>query len=169
MKVNGYMIRRTIKALEMKRESLKEQFNDSLSKFPGEEKEHPANIMEVLEDVEEKIALLQTIQTQYNNEVQAIVNGQAMLLTHAVKRVGMAGQRANLWKVAAKLTPDRNSYRPEVRRTEEIHLTRVMSPKEATNIAIEAEKRAQALRGAIAEANSKFIDIPGLEPELLAE
>lgn len=167
METTGYKIRRALKTLEMRKEALLQEFNDCLTKYPDEKKESPFFVMESVNLIEDKIAALQTAQSEYNNLVTVDVLGRPLPLTLAVKRAGSAGRAANLWRQAARTAG--YTHGDGVRRNDEVHKASTLTPIQATNFAIEAEKFAGALRGAIAEGNSRTVDVKGLEPELLAE
>lgn len=175
MQTNGYKLRAALKSLEMQIEAATRVFNDCLLKFAGEAKPTPDEAMGVLKGLETRVAKLQAAQATYNTKVQVDVLGNAMTLAEAVKRNGMAGRIVALWKRASGATnPNQRRYEPalysdvQVVREGEIRQVRTISDMDAIKRAVEAEKFASALRGAIAEGNATHVELD-LDPTLFTE
>jgi hypothetical protein len=174
--VTGYKLRSALKSLELKLGAVNRVFVDSLVAFPGEKKLTPKEAMELVKTTEVKISKLQAAQSLYNTKVEVEVLGNKMLLSEAVKRVGGAGRIVALWKKASGQTsePGHRRYetpiyeRMQVRENDKQYSERTVTDLEATDMAVEAEKFASALRGAIAEGNGKSVELD-LDPTLLAE
>lgn len=169
----GYKLRAAVKALEMQLETAVRVFNDSLVKYPSENKIAPIAAMGELLSLETRIAKLQAAQSEYNGKVVVNVLGNDMTLTEAVKRVGGAGRVVSLWKKASGASDPNNRYygspfdNMRSRDPNQEYTERAISEKDATVQAVEAERFASALRGAIAEGNATSIEI-NLDPTLLA-
>lgn len=170
MQVTGYKIRRALKELEMLRDAALVEFNNSFQKYKWETKESPQKIMEKLERLEGKIARLQAAQALYNTQVMVDVVGKTMTLSEAVKRVGSFGKMVGLWKNAANQASQNTISRyGTTAKTDDVFPEQTITSEVATANAIQAEKYASALRGAVAEGNTTTVDLEGLDPDLLRE
>ena len=162
MKITGYKLREALKMLELKRDGLTRQFEGSLTAFPEEveRKRKPAELAEDLQKIEASIALHQAAQSEYNLKVEVSVEGEKMSLAQAVKTVGGVTRMIELWKSADREISSSHE-RVRVRRKEDEHVYAQpqVKPEEVLTFLEKAEKRAAALRGAIAHGNSEPVDI----------
>lgn len=167
MKITGYKLREAIKMWELRRKMANDNFEKSLYAFDGEAKENVQTVIENFKHADQVIANLQTAQAKYNLYIDVSVLGEQMTLCEAVKRVGGAGRVEKLWRTAATDKKERYGYdRTLVRNSDEVYAKRTISLHAAGEYAAKASKVAGALRAAIATANSKEVDIEGLNPEL---
>ena len=169
MKTNGYQIREAIKRWELRRETASTQFAESLFAFPEEResRETPDDLMNVFLKAEQSIGQLQTAQTRYNLEVKVRSTSFDMTLCEAVKRIGGAGRAEKMWRTATSdKGRDRYQSREMSRSKDEIYAVRVLSVKETMKRAGDAAVFAGSLRAAIAEGNTRIIDIEGLDSKL---
>lgn len=168
--INGYQIREALKRWRIRHEVSDKQFSESLFVFKSEDKLPPDKVIEDFKKADEAIALLETIQQGYNRQISMTVLGRAMTLDLAVKLVGGAGRVEKMWRTAATSTGrDRYSSREMSRRADEEYAQRVVPQDQASLKADEAARYASALRAAIAEANSKTIEMPSGMPDWLLQ
>lgn len=164
MKATGYEIKEAIRKWELRRDGALHAFEDSLSKFENETKEHPDVLSARFLEAETTIAILQTAQVMYNLNVSVAVLDYSMTLCQAVKQVGGAGRHEKLWKIVAvgrkKSKYEIASNPTKVTRSkEEEQAVQVVTPTEAIKRAAKASEWAGALRAAIAEGNSTVVEI----------
>lgn len=173
MKVNGFLFRESIRRWELRRDTAINQFDDSLKKFPGEEKPHPTAIAAEFLKCESAIAKIQAAQARYNSSVEVPVVEEKMTLTEAVKRLGGAGRMEKLWRAAAGAGKKKETYGfndNDVRDPNQIRAARTISLDDALKEARRAAAYASALRAAIAKGNSTEVEAGEfLNPELLTE
>jgi len=154
MKITGFLLREAIRRWELRRDTAANQFEDSLSHFPGEEKQAPDEISELFLEAEIRVAKLQAAQSRYNLEVRVAVMGEGMTLCEAVKRLGGAGRMDKMWRVAAGGgKKERYAYRDDTRQAGEIRASRTIAVKDAMSRANKASAFAGALRAAVAKGN----------------
>ncbi len=160
MKITGFLLREAIRRHELRRDTAVNQFDDSLSKFPGEDKRSPDSITEEFVAAEAAVAKLQAAQSAYNLRVEVDVLGEKMTLCEAVKRLGGAGRIEKMWRTAAGGKKDRyNSYNPDnVRREGETRAERTVSVDAAMHRARKLAAVASALRAEIARGNLRDVD-----------
>ncbi len=168
MQVTGYQIREALRRWNLRRDAESALFEDSLRRFPDDEKPAPKTVIENFTAADRAIALLQVAQDRYNLAVTIEVkwgdgrgvNGiDTMTLAEAVKLVGGAGRVEKMWRSAANPQKDRYASREEVRNPDEVRAKPVMK---TGDILVEADKSARyagALRQAIALANGREIDL----------
>lgn len=165
MKVTGVMLKSALAAWNLRLEATAQQFTDSLSRFEGETKKTPAEVVKTMNDCEDAIARLQVAQAQYNLSVTVKVgtgeSGKVMSLTEAVKRIGGAGRIQKFWRTASK--EERHPY--HVRSTTDVPAIRTISVDEAVEHAVLATGYLESLRGAIARGNQTEKDFD-LDPKL---
>jgi hypothetical protein len=162
MKITGYKLKEMIKRAEMVRDTVASLFSASLFKFEDETKDSPQKVVEKFQKADLALAQLQTIQARYNLTVEVDVLGEKMTLMEAVKRVGGAGRVEKMWRSASGEKRDRySSYRDEnmTRDKNEIRATATLNKSQALELAQEAAKVAGALRAAIAEGNSREVEL----------
>lgn len=159
-RVNGYQLKELIKRAEMIRDTTASLFDASLSKFPGEDKETPKQVVDRFGKADKALAQLQVAQTRYNLAIQVEVLGEKMTLTEAVKRVGGAGRIEKMWRSCAGAKKDRYSYRDDdTRDPNMIRAERTITQTQALELAQEAAKYAGAIRAAIAKGNAQEVDL----------
>lgn len=165
MKVTGYKLREALRNLELRREAVARDFQESLVVFPEEEgkRKGPEELADSLVRLERDIARLQAAQTEYNTKVKVSVLGEAMTLAQAVKTVGGATRAIQLWKGASDVLDalrGQSSYSRVQRKDEVVTVAKAMVTREQiVEKTIKAEKFAAALKGAIAEGNGALADI----------
>lgn len=173
MKANGFLLREAIRRWELRRDTAINQFEDSLKKFPNEEKPHPTAIAAEFLKCEGAIAKIQAAQARYNLSVEIAVGEEKMSLTEAVKRLGGAGRMEKLWRAAAgagKKNESHSFYDTDTRDPDKIRAARTISLDDALKEARKASAYASALRAGLAKGNSSEIEANEfLNPELLTE
>lgn len=159
LKLTGYGLKEIIKKLERRRDTVKQQFEESLYFFQGETKLTEANdtanrLSHKYEELERNIALVQAVQAVYNTSLTITVQGEKYNLSHAIKLLGGAERIEKLWQKAAETgTPAYSSY-DRVRVTGQEHAKRSILISTAIERAEKASTFVGALRAAIAVANS---------------
>ena len=172
MLVTGHQLKEIIHLKQLELLTIQTQFEDSLFKFEGEEKEHPADVVTQIQKLEHEIATLQTAQGYYNDVVTVTIEGlkDPVKLAYAIKAVGGAGRVAKMWRLAAQgKRRDRwDRMQAETRRTDEEKARPIMEWKEALKKAKEAEKFAGSMRSAIATGNTNEVSINFIDPTLFS-
>lgn len=172
MMVTGFLLREAIRRWELRRDTAAAQFDSSLIRFPGDERQDPDDVVALFLEAEVNIALLQEAQSRYNLAVSIDVLGTSMTLCAAVKRLGGAGRLDKMWRTAVGGKKDRHSYHdPMTRKTDEVRAERVINAKQAMERANKASAFAGALRAGIAKGNGTELGAEALklDPKLLAE
>jgi hypothetical protein len=104
MTITGYKLRTAIKKWTVYRDAKVEAFPSSLYFFKGENKAAPKDVMGMIHKAETNIAILQTLQAQYNNTVKVALRGGVMPLVQAIKLIGGAAREEKLWRTMAGIT-----------------------------------------------------------------
>lgn len=159
MEVTGYRLMARLRELMNRRDALYAGFEDSLNVFPDELelKRHPVDMSRDIEDLERKIALLQTMQHAYNLTVWV---DSVYTLAVAIKLVGGAGRLAKMWRKVAIQPRDRYSYgRDDVRQVGEIRKQARVGAEEALSRNSSYEAWASDLREKIQIGNATTIDL----------
>lgn len=172
MKVTGFLLREAIRRWELRRDTAANQFEDSLKRFPDDDKPTPEAVVAAFSTAETNIASLQAAQARYNLRINLDVLGAEMTLCEAVKRLGGAGRLDKMWRTAAGGKKDRYGYRDDnPRKTDEIRATPTVTVKAAMEYANKASAWAGALRAAIAKGNGTEVSAGeiGLNAALLTE
>lgn len=167
MKITGYKLKELIKQAEMVRDTVASHFDGSLHTFEGDAaKDTPQQVVGKFQKADLALAQIQTIQARYNLAVEVEVLGEKMTLMEAVKRVGGAGRVEKMWRSASGTKKDRYAYRDELTRDKDtIRAKRTLAKGAALELAQEAAKVAGALRAAIAEGNSREVDMDVTLPD----
>jgi hypothetical protein len=173
-KVTGYSLKEAIKKLERRRDTTKAQFEESLYFFEGEQeataaREKSVNLAKRVQELEEGIATLQTVQANYNAGISITVQGKKLILTQAVKLMGGAERLEKMWQKAAEIENSGSRYySPDrVRVAGQEHAKRSIAYDAAVAEAEKASTFVGALRAAVAVANSTEKDL-GVPDELLS-
>lgn len=172
MNVTGFMLRQAIKRWELRRDTAAGMFDDSLMKFEGDDKLTPDEVARNFEEAETAIGQLQTAQARYNLAVTGKVNGVEMTLCEMIKRVGGAGRKEKMWRVATGVKKDRYALRDEMtRKTDEVRAQRTISVKDIISRANAAGSLKTAFVSAIAKGNITELPIEKLQldPKFLTE
>ena len=167
MELNGYKIRNAIQEQTQRRSVLAAQFRESLKKFDDEEKEHPANLMEVYMACENAITALQVIQTQYNWTVKVKIHGKETKLLTAIKLIGGYGRIEKMWRTAAPKYDRYSDYGEGSRSKDTIYAKDQMSPAQILEASKAASKECAAIREAIAIGNSTPMEFD-VDPSLFS-
>lgn len=154
MKVTGYKFQHALRELGHARDIAAGQFDNSLMKFPGEDKPKPQALMVAYAEAEAKIARLQTAQADYNLRVKVLVLDKTMTLSEAVKLVGGAGRAEKMWRGVAAPKKDRYGYDHDTRDPDVLVAQKTISVEEAAALAKKAARWASALREAIQVGNA---------------
>jgi len=173
--VTGFRLLEVLGRLELRKRSLQGEFNDALYQFDGENKGNPVEIAERLDDVEQRIAVVQTAQAEYNNRVTIASTGELSdkpyTLQEAVKRLGGLNRMSNLWKgVVGERDHDRlfgRSYARMKSREDELAKLQV-GREQAMEMAETYLGEASMIRAAIAAGNTEAVDIEWLTQEDLS-
>ncbi|MHA2279617.1 MAG: hypothetical protein ACXAC5_01815 [Promethearchaeota archaeon] len=167
-KVTGYQLRESLRCWTDKRDVLSRNFQEAIWQFEDEKSGNPVEIAIGYHEADKAIARLEAAQQEFNQRVAVSLPDGSTTLAIAVKRVGGSGRLAKMWRNAATSTGrDRYSYRENRRSKDDVFATRQVTQDLAMKQADEASRYASALRAAIAEANSKEIEIENLDPSLL--
>lgn len=159
MKITGYRIQHKLRELTTELAVVVSQFEDSITKFPDEQKDHPRTLFDRCNDLEYRIATLQTVQAKYNLAVQVDILGKKWSLAHAVKLVGGAGRNEKMWRSFAKIKKEKYSYSEATRNKDNVYEIRVMSPDECLIEAKKAARFVAAIREAIQIGNATEIEL----------
>ena len=170
MKVTGYQLMRALKELAFDKETAEGVFDDSMWKFEGELKAHPADAAIALQKAEVAFANVQFAQAIYNQKIDVTVEDQKMALGLAIKLVGGAGRVEKKWREAAKPPKkDRFDFSSNQQRKRDDgteYAIKQITTEDAQMLAKNAAKYAAALREAIQVGNSAELHIDGLDPAL---
>lgn len=159
-KVTGNKLKAAIKTAMLELSTLQSTWDESLYKFEGEEKSSPKETMAQIEALENKIATLQVLQSDYNLRTEVNLSDEKVNLKYCITLVGGAGRISSRWRDAAKgekletwqkrgaVTRDKDKAYAE------LTITKAECLKEAKK----AEKHASDLRSAIAEGNIKELE-----------
>jgi len=171
--ITGYLLREAIRRWELRRDTASNQFEDSLTKFPGETKPDPNGLSAQFAHAEDVIAKLQTAQNRYNLAIEVEVLNGTMTLAEAVKRLGGAGRLEKMWRTAAggSNKKDRYGYQSDTRQAGEIRAEKTVSVQVAMDNANRAAVFAGAIRAAIATGNGTQMPAEkiGLDPKWILE
>jgi len=169
MDVDGNQLKEALKMASLELSIVKTQFEDTLFKFDDEEKESPGDVANRIDELESRIAKLQTAQSLYNLSIEVEVLGEVMLLEEAIKRVGGAGRLSKTWRTAsAGHVRDRwSTLQASVRKDGEETAKPTITKLEALEKAKAAEKFASALRSAISTGNTVKVTIDWVDESLL--
>jgi hypothetical protein len=167
MKTTGYALREAIKQYELRRDTASGTFNQSLKKFPDEQKETPQAVVDTFTKAEAILAKLQVAQMRYNLAVQVEATGEKMSLAEAIKRIGGVGRVEKMWKSTVS-EKKQSSYMDDVdtRDPSQIRAIRTITAAEAVKLAIQTGKKAGSLRAAIAVANGREVEVEDLDSSL---
>lgn len=168
MLITGYRLQHSIRELRTELEVVVGQFGESLMQYPEQPKPKPSELYPRIEELERRIAAVQTAQTQYNLTVKVTVDGREISLCQAVKMVGGAGRGEKMWRGFAVQKKDRYALREDLSRDKDhVYAARVMSEEECLEEAKKAAKKAAELREAIQVANASELEVwmePGALP-----
>lgn len=168
MKITGYKIREALTQQELVKDAAQKQFDDSLKKFPGEEKLSPSQIVATIWEAETAIVRLQHLQCEYNLKVQVSVLGKTFSLAAAIKTLGAASRIEKLWRTASTSTrAPRNAYSndsPDERDPNKLIAQPTISIADATEKAKAAMKLTAAFREAVGVGNGQEVEFSLTEP-----
>ncbi len=169
MKVTGYQLREALKSWELRKDAAERVLGDSLKVFPGEEKPHPKDLIQQVEDAEIAIAKLQVAQMEFNLAVMIQFEDAPISLALAVKSLGGYTRIEKHWRTTAgEKATSTYGYRGEDERDPEKQYSKhQVSPMEAAEKSMACAKRAGALRAAIAVGNAREQQI-NVDPQLFS-
>jgi hypothetical protein len=162
MRVTGYLLMDRIETLQEQAKTLDSQFKSALFQFETEteEKPDPRLLMRSYQECQEKLALLQEAQAEYNLRVKVTVLFESMSLQRAVKLIGSASYIKNQWKSAAQDEGQNHFYgMPRQRDRDSEYAARMVGRQECLQLAEAASKMAAALKQAIRSGNATEIDL----------
>jgi hypothetical protein len=168
MEVTGYKLREALRRQTLRRETASSQFNDSLKKFPDEEKATPDDVIKKVRSAEEAIATLQVAQTRYNLAVRVEVpgsRGQRTLL-ECIKRIGGLGRIEKTWRSAATVKERGMFDHDETREPGVVRQQRQLSVDEASARTEQIDRELAVLREVIAVGNAHKVDMEDLDASL---
>jgi len=166
MRVTGFKLREAIQLAKMKLDAFRPKFKKSLVSFFPETAEKPFSIAVKIKDMENKILRLSVVQEMFNTSVYVDVNGEPMTLLEVLKRIGFSDRMRKMWLEANK--EDRYS-RSDVCREKGVEYATSMIGEDDVLEQVEAwAKETSKMRAALAEGNSKEMDIEGLDEGLLS-
>ena len=167
MKISGYTLREAIKEQTLRSSSAASGFDQTLRAYPSEKgkKDLPQTVVDRFVEAEIAVARLQTVQSQYNLQVQVNYEGSSITLTQAIKMIGGLARAEKMWRSVASPKKDRYYSDPDRDRdpTRE-HTEPQITQSEATKLSSQLARKAGRLRAAIATANATELDF---DPALL--
>ena len=167
MEVTGYDLKEAVRRYTLRRETAASQFNDSLRKFPDEDKATPDEVVKRIRDAEEAIATLQVAQARYNLIVRVEVPNRGRVpLLECIKRIGGLGRIEKTWRSAATVK-ERSLFDSE--RTREpgvVTQERQISFDDASFRTEQIDRELATLRVLISTGNAQKVDIEGLDASL---
>jgi hypothetical protein len=164
-KVTGTQLKNMIKVCNAELDVVRSNWDGSLHRFVDEVKPNPLELATRIEDLEERVALLQTAQGYLNLNVKVDYFGKTITLMQAIKLVGGKGRVAKLWREASKgEKTDRWGRRDVLERdsTKEF-ASPTINKEEAFAQFRSAESRASKLRELISWGNAQVVEIPWLD------
>jgi hypothetical protein len=171
MEVTGYKLREALRRQTLRRETASSQFNDSLKKFPDEEKATPDDVIKKVRSAEEAIATLQVAQTRYNLAVRVEVPGSRVqkTLLECIKRIGGLGRIEKTWRSAATAKERSSLYGDDERTLEPgvVRQKRQLSFDEASSRTEQIDRELAVLREVIAVGNAHKVDMEDLDASLI--
>jgi len=175
MKVTGQQLIAAIKEWSHVRDMATAEFSMSNHRFPGDQKDSPAEVSARIVTAEGNVAKLQAAQGAFNQRIKVTVDGETLSLAEAIKRIGGVSRVEKLWREVAK--GDEKKRRRSSLYGDDIGLVRskkddveraeiLVTPAEANLKAKEIAKKVALLRSAIQAGNARKTEIEGLEPAL---
>jgi hypothetical protein len=164
MKVTGYKLKNAIQNKSHERDVLAHQWNNSLKKFPDEEKRRPEAVMEEYAACERDLACLQTAQATYNLSVVVPFAGTNVSLLYVIKYIGGLGRIEKMWRTSIG---DKNEYyhRGDERTEGTVYATMQLAPQQVMEATRDAARKASDAREAIAVGNACEMEID-VDPRL---
>lgn len=159
MKVTGFFLKQEIKMANIQVAALTQELASSYSKFDHEtDKRTPAEILNEMLSVEEKIARIQTAQAIYNQANMVEYNGAKVPLALVIKLEGVNARLSKLWKDVAKQNePDR--YSRGTLSKDEIYPTSQVNTKGCFGNVKSLATAQCGLQSIIGTSNSKELEI----------
>lgn len=164
MKVTGYKLKNAIQNKSHERDVLAHQWNDSLKKFPDEEKRRPEAVMEEYAACERDLACLQTAQAMYNLSVKVTFDGGNASLLHVIKYIGGLGRVEKMWRTSIN-SKDDFYHRDSERTAGTVYATMQLAPQQVMEATRDAARKASDAREAIAIGNACEMEID-VDPRL---
>ena len=172
MEITGYKIKFVLEQLRKKRDLLATEFEDSIWKFPAEDKRSSERIASELEEAEIRLASLQVAQAVYNSRVRIEVedHGEQSLL-YCIKIVGGAARMERRWSDAAKNDGKgkKRSWMMDTtsvsRDPNQVYAERSLTTAVCSARATTSARHAHAFRTAIAEGNTRTVEV-SIDPAL---
>jgi hypothetical protein len=169
VKANGSRLKLLLKLWNDKKLASMSKWSGSFWRFPshGDDFLSPGDVNEELIEADSAIAILQTIQAQYNLKVMINVGGTESSLLQAVKQIGGAGRSEKRWAEASRNDNDstRRMRRWEVeqhnapRDTDKEYPVPTMEADTIAEYSLGATKHAAQLREGIAKGNGTMLEI----------
>ena len=162
MIITGNRLLDALDFLKERAKALDTQFKASLFRFEDEEgKRDPREIVREFEEIQEKIARLQEVQSAYNLRVQVEVLGEAMSLQRVLHLIGSANRAKVYWLSAAVPEAEYNFQFHNTRSRDKEHeyAKRVVPLDEAQERAEAASRRALAFKQAIRSGNAREVEL----------
>jgi len=166
MRVTGFKLREAIQLARMKLDAFRPTFKKSTASFQPESADKPGAVSDEIKAMEDKVLRLSVVQEMFNTSVYVIVGGESMTLLEVLKRIGMAGRMRKMWLEVVK--EDRYSRTDVYRDKTAEYATAMVSEKDVLQHADHWAKEASRMRAALAEGNSKEMDIEGVDEGLLS-
>lgn len=161
MQVTGTTLRARIAAKNLQRDVAVQAFENSLRRFPSEDKE-PVNAMERVVSLEHQIAKLQTAQQEYNLIVQVEYMAVKIPLAMAVKFIGGLGRVSKLWRGAMPVKERYGLNELAVQQAGERRQEYTLTPDTIIEWVQVWTDNAANLAAQIAMANTRQVDIQWL-------
>ena len=167
MRTTGYRIREAIHLAKMRLDLIRPSFKKSTASFTPNTAKKPQEVAEQIRTFEERILHLCVVQEMYNTSVYVDVDGNHVSLLEVIKRLGLADRMRKMWTELSK--EDRYSVRTDAYREKTVeYATPMINDQDVAKEADRWAKEASKMRAALAEGNSKEMDIEGLDETLFA-
>lgn len=169
MKISGYTLREAIKEQTLRSGAAASGFDHTLRAYPSEKgkKDSPQTVVDRFVEAEITVARLQTVQSQYNLQVQVSFEGNSISLTQAIKMIGGLARAEKMWRSVASPKKDRYYSDPDRERDPTMERTEPqVTQSEAAKLSSQLARKAGRLRAAIATANATEIELD-FDPTLL--
>ena len=160
--INGFQIREALSRWRARLKVADGQFKDSIWAFADETwKLHPDEVMNEFTSADAAICALEVAQQKYNELVRSNIGSETFSMSLLVKMVGGAGRTAAHWRLAATDSGKEGRYyqRTNERDKDTIQANRRINMADAAKLAEKADKRASAIRAAIARGNATEITV----------
>lgn len=165
MKVTGSQLRNALSAAKSRVKLADVEMAESTFAFDGETKA-PLEKETALADAEDRLARLESAQQAFNQATLVVIEGQNYPLAYAIKRVGVEGRMAKLFRELIAPKKERYSYHdPKVRDTDKVFAKMTITRDQALERHLHHERLAMECRNAISNGNQQEFETELITPE----